>query len=418
MTDTELDVETLAQRIAARGRDALVERLRVAYSDAAAVHADIISLDDERIETLVQSAANRADGLQWRRALAGVAAEELDVTIPEALSHPAVARAQTLVGAPSYEQSLAELIARPVPPASTNGGEPTGAPAGAPDPCHGGPARWPARARGRAGARAASRRSRPSRRAEPCSRPAERAGGGTRTGARGRGAGGGTRTGPRPRGWRRSRRTTRSSICCPSPTRSSYETQLYETQPQYTDQDSPPTLEPEPFAEETDGRMGPRWRSRSCGGTIRGRDPPRDRTRRNPPRGRHLRSMETRRGGGPPWESLQVTAVHLGGVANLPTKREGLGLRLSADGLDILQGEGEIIGRLIWDEIEALEVPHLRARRRPSAELRGAPGGAHPARRRELRDPRVSRRRTTRPNRAADRPLRAPLSPGARAARA
>jgi len=67
-----------------------VERLRVAYSDAAAVHADIVSLDDERIETLVQSAANRADGLQWRRALAGVAAKELDVTIPEALSHPAV----------------------------------------------------------------------------------------------------------------------------------------------------------------------------------------------------------------------------------------------------------------------------------------------------------------------------------------
>src|ERR1700691_7019 len=134
MTDTELDVETLAERIAARGRGALLERLRVAYSDAAAVHADIVSLDDERIETLVQSAADRADGLQWRRALAGVAAEELDVTIPEALSHPAVARAQTLVGAPSYEQSLAELIARPVPPASTNGGEPTGAPAGAPTP--------------------------------------------------------------------------------------------------------------------------------------------------------------------------------------------------------------------------------------------------------------------------------------------
>ena len=42
----------------------------------------------------MQSAADRADGLQWRRALAEVAAEELGVTSPEALSHPAVARAQ------------------------------------------------------------------------------------------------------------------------------------------------------------------------------------------------------------------------------------------------------------------------------------------------------------------------------------
>ena len=128
MTDTELNVETLAQRIAARGHDALVERLRVAYSDAAAAHADIVSLDDARIETLVQSAADRADGLQWRRALAGVAAEELDLSVPEALSHPAVARAQALVGAPSYEQSLAELIARPVPPASGNGAVPRARP--------------------------------------------------------------------------------------------------------------------------------------------------------------------------------------------------------------------------------------------------------------------------------------------------
>ncbi len=124
MTDTELDVETLAQRIADGGRDALVARLRGAYADAAAAHADIVSLDDERIEAMVQSAAERADGLQWRRALAGVAADELGVSVTEALSHPAVARAQALVGAPSYEQSLAELIARPVPPACTNGAEP------------------------------------------------------------------------------------------------------------------------------------------------------------------------------------------------------------------------------------------------------------------------------------------------------
>jgi hypothetical protein len=120
MTGTELDVETQAHQIAARGREALVERTRRAYSDAVAAHADVISLDDEHIEAMVQSAVDRADGLQWRRALADVAAEEFGISATEALSHPAVLRAQTLVGAPSYEQSLAELIARPVPLATAN----------------------------------------------------------------------------------------------------------------------------------------------------------------------------------------------------------------------------------------------------------------------------------------------------------
>ena len=59
-----------------------------------------------------------------------------------------------------------------------------------------------------------------------------------------------------------------------------------------------------------------------------------------------------------------MTAVHLGGVANLPTHKDGLDLRLSGNGLDILEGDGEIIGRLVWEEIDALEVPHVRARRR------------------------------------------------------
>ncbi len=135
MTDIDVDVETLAQRIADRGQDALVRRLRTAYADAAAAHADLISLDDEQIEAMVQSAAESADGLQWRRALAEVAADELGVSVTEALTHPAVARAQALVGAPSYEQSLAEMIARPVPPPApqTISGTPA-APAPVPEP--------------------------------------------------------------------------------------------------------------------------------------------------------------------------------------------------------------------------------------------------------------------------------------------
>jgi len=318
MTDTDVNVETLAQRIAARGRDALVERLRVAYSDAAAVHADIVSLDDKRIETLVQSAADRADGLQWRRALAGVAAEELDLTIPEALSHPAVARAQTLVGAPSYEQSLAELIARPVPPASSNGGELTGAPAGAP---------------------ATSVASTPDGQLELEAEPAPE---------------------PTPEPEFEADRLEAVEAddevfdLLPEPDPVELDTVLYEAQPDYTEQDAPPTLEPEPFAEETDGtdEASPEQPSVAEGASSEAEGAS---SEAEEPAAAQEPSSE---------EDLQVTAVHLGGVANLPTHQEGLGLRLSENGLDILQSGGEIIGRLVWEEIDALEVPHMRTRRR------------------------------------------------------
>jgi hypothetical protein len=183
--------EEVAERLAAHGRDALVERLRTAFADAAEAHADIVSIDSERLEALVQRSVDRADGLQWRRALAGVASEQLGIGLTEALRHPAVVRAQELVGAPSYEQSLAELIKRPGPTAD-----------------------------------------------EP---------------------------------------------------------------------DEP--------------------------------DEPDD-------------------------EALKLTAIHLGGVANLPGSAEEVDLRLSGDGLDIARGGDEILGRLSWSEIDALEVPTARGRRR------------------------------------------------------
>jgi hypothetical protein len=103
MTET---TEDEARRIADRGREALLERLRPAFKQAAAAHADVIQLDDDRVEEMVQNAADRADGLQWRRALAGVAVDELGISLGEALGHPAVARAQELAGAPSYEDAL------------------------------------------------------------------------------------------------------------------------------------------------------------------------------------------------------------------------------------------------------------------------------------------------------------------------
>lgn len=109
-------LEHTARRIAERGHDALIERLRPAFAQAAARHADVLLLDPDQLEEMIQRAAERADGLQWRRALASVAVEELGITLSEALTHPAVARAQTIIGAPSYEESVAKLA-----PASATG---------------------------------------------------------------------------------------------------------------------------------------------------------------------------------------------------------------------------------------------------------------------------------------------------------
>ena len=108
MTDT---LEHTARQIAEHGREELLARLRPAFKEAASAHADVLELAPEQLEQMVQRAADRADGLQWRRALASVASEQLGIGMGEALSHPAVARAQAIVGAPTYEESLEKLKA-------------------------------------------------------------------------------------------------------------------------------------------------------------------------------------------------------------------------------------------------------------------------------------------------------------------
>jgi hypothetical protein len=115
MTDT---TEDTARQIAEQGREALLERLRPAFAEAAAAHSDVLTLDDQQLELMVQRAADRADGLQWRRALASVASEQLGIGLGEALGHPAVARAQAIVGAPSYEEALQAVAAARAPEAS------------------------------------------------------------------------------------------------------------------------------------------------------------------------------------------------------------------------------------------------------------------------------------------------------------
>jgi len=118
-------LEHTARRLAERGHDALLGRLRPAFAEAAARHSDVLTIEPDQLEEMVQHAAERADGLQWRRALASVAVEQLGISLSEALTHPAVARAQTITGAPSYEETVAKLFAtapseaRPSAPSAT-----------------------------------------------------------------------------------------------------------------------------------------------------------------------------------------------------------------------------------------------------------------------------------------------------------
>jgi len=124
-------LERAAAQIAQHGRDALVARLRPAFEEAAAAHADVLEIGAKQLESMVQEAADSADGLQWRRALAAVASEELGISLGEALGHPVLTRAQEIAGAPSYEESLASLDAAVRETGPSASARSTGGPAGA-----------------------------------------------------------------------------------------------------------------------------------------------------------------------------------------------------------------------------------------------------------------------------------------------
>ena len=302
MTDMQTEVEVAAERIAERGRAALLERLRGAYRAAATTHADLVTIDADRLEAMVQDAAGRADGLQWRRALAEVAAGEFGVSVGEALTHPAVAEAQRMVGAPSYEQSLAELIARPVPPVAPAG-------AGRPEPHLAAPAPTPQRA--------------PEDQLE---------------------------------------RVAAEDVVLelmPEPEPVEYETELYDVVASFTEEEddeqldaipeSPsgstppaavtqmPSVSAPPVAPAPWEKLGEALHEAPAGALVPVSSEP---------------------------DELVFPAVHEGGVANLPKRHEGLGVCISSAGVDILEGEHEILGRLLWDEIETLQVVNLRPKRR------------------------------------------------------
>jgi hypothetical protein len=101
----------LAERVAQRGREVLIERLHSAFAHQAAARGDGEELDSARMERIVQEAASRAGEALWRRSLAEAAMEELGIDLPEALAHPVLADAQQLIAAQSDA---------PLPPADTS----------------------------------------------------------------------------------------------------------------------------------------------------------------------------------------------------------------------------------------------------------------------------------------------------------
>lgn len=386
MTDAGAADETLADRIAARGREALVERLRKAYADAAASHSDIVSLDSERIEVLVQSAADRADGLQWRRALASVASEELGVSLAEALTHPAVRQAQEQLGAPSYEASLAELVARPVPPPAPEPVAPDPEPL-ASDPAAGGFEAGAHLEAVQADETYVELLPEPTpidEQADPVPAQPKM-----------------VIDEPEEHGATGELEAVEADDAIfellPSPEPLEYEVGSYEAIPDEVEEAAPPLLEQVPYEPEPEPEAEATPPAAEWVGEPTQAHPLDDvapeLTGPLAPETPEIPAVEPtvvvvpeevapiaapesygENYGGehtdyppPPDENLQVLAYHLGGVANLPTGRDGLDLRLSESGLDILQPQGEIIGRLHWNEIDALEVIAVRGRLRRQA---------------------------------------------------
>src|SRR5450432_1006112 len=102
----------LTERVAQRGREVVVQRLRSAFAHQAAARGGGGDLDSARLDRMVEEAAARAGEALWRRSLAEAAIEELGIDLPDALAHPVLAEAQELIDA----QTDAPLPAADAPP--------------------------------------------------------------------------------------------------------------------------------------------------------------------------------------------------------------------------------------------------------------------------------------------------------------
>jgi hypothetical protein len=293
--DHEADLERTAERIAGRGRDALVARLRPAFREAASQHSDVLDLTDEQLEEMVQRAADRADGLQWRRALASIATDELGISLGEALGHPAVARAQELVGAPSYEESLAALTAR-IGELEAQGYK-------------------------------ISERPEPEEEAEP--EPEEEAEPEPEEEAE-----------PEPE---------EEAEAEPEEEAEAEPEEEAEAEPEEEAEAEPeeasvlfPEVDRDPATAPSEEDEG--WQDQATAAYS-------------------VDEFYTATAGA---DELRISVIHLGGIANLTAAEPEVELLLAEPGLDIIRGGGEVLGRLEWEHVRALEVPPPRRRlRRP-----------------------------------------------------
>ncbi len=94
------DLNGAVQRIADAGRRDVVARLRDALGRQAAAAG--LSLDPDELNRNAAEAVVHADGVLWRRALAGAAGAEFGIGLGQAVRHPAVLRAHEQVGAPPF----------------------------------------------------------------------------------------------------------------------------------------------------------------------------------------------------------------------------------------------------------------------------------------------------------------------------
>lgn len=91
-----------AERIAERGREELLARLRAAFAEQLSHGATPAALSGDEFELRIAQAGERAGGALWRRSLAQAAVTELHIDLAAAIEHPDVLRAHELLGAPAY----------------------------------------------------------------------------------------------------------------------------------------------------------------------------------------------------------------------------------------------------------------------------------------------------------------------------
>ncbi len=386
------DLESAAKTIACDGRDALVQRLRDAYREAATTHADLLKLDDERLEAMVQRAAERADGLQWRRALASVGAQQLGIPVARALTHPAVARAQELVGAPSYERELETLYQQTGawrPPSEDEPGMESSPGQATPgDGAH--EARAVSEPEGDEGAPG------------PATTAATTAAAGATTAAGATAAGGAVSHSAGDAGVEPDADLAvedadpGSRAIAADPVFAG----AGEAPPDEDDESADPAASADPvFAGAGDARGGggddAATGATAAAGTAAATGAERASTDTDtetdedaapdegpagedeedyeeddsPPNGRLQRLIDSLPAFEP--DEVRLHAIHLTGVADLPADHR-IELRVSADGLDLIEANDTIVGRLGWEEIEDLFVPGpltRRERRRPVTRL-------------------------------------------------